>query len=70
VEKRKVKTVYDKETVRFAHFRLGKSQREIAFELGINRRTVKKLLSMPGDEIPKYRLKKEKRRPVLSEFTG
>lgn len=62
--------MYDKETARFAHFRLGKSQREISRELGINRRTVKKLLSMPGHEIPRYRLKKEKKRPVLSEFTG
>lgn len=51
-----------------AHFREGKSQRAIAQELGINRRTVSKFLRMAPDEVHQYHLQKEKPRPVLGEY--
>jgi transposase len=63
-----LKSSYMKEVVRKAHVREGKSQRAIARELGINRRTVSKLLKMAPDEAPQYHLRKEKPRPALGPY--
>jgi transposase len=63
-----MKTVYDKEMVRKAHFRDGKNKSQIARDLGMNRRTVSKLLKMGVTEIPQYHLSKPKGHPVLGDF--
>jgi transposase len=60
--------VYDKEMVRKAHFRDGKSKSQIARDLGMNRRTVAKLLEMAADEAPQYHLKQAKSHPVLGAY--
>lgn len=65
-----MKSAYMKELVRKAHFREGKSQREIAEELGINRRTVSKLLKMAPEEVPQYHRKQPITHPVLGEYIG
>ncbi len=62
--------MYDKEMVRKAHFREGKSKSQIARDLDMNRRTVNKLLKMAPDEVPQYHLKKEKIRPALGAYLG
>lgn len=64
-----MKDVYTKEMVRRAYHREGKSRRQIARELGIHRETVKKLLEMGAGEIPEYKRKKGKERPVLGRYT-
>jgi DNA-binding NtrC family response regulator len=52
--------VYDKEVVRKAHFRHGKNKSQIARDLGMDRRTVAKLLEMAADEVHQYHLKQAK----------
>lgn len=63
-----MKDVYTKEMVRKAHYRDEKSQRQIARDLGLNRRTVKKLLALRPDEVPQYRKTKAKTRRVLGDY--
>jgi transposase len=63
-----MKTVYDKEVVRKAHIRDGKSKSQIARDLGMNRRTVAKLLEMASDEVPQYQRKQPVSYPVLGPF--
>lgn len=62
--------MYDKEMVRKAHIRDGKSKSRIAQELGMDWRTVDKLLSMEPEEVPQYRRKKAISRPVLGQYIG
>jgi transposase len=57
-----------KELVRIAFYREKKSRSEIARQFGISRKTVRKLLNMPADEIPRYHLRQPKQRPVLEKF--
>lgn len=59
-----------KELVRIAFYREKKSKSEIAQQFNISRKTVRKLLALPADEIPRYRLQKAKQRTVLGLFTG
>ena len=59
-----------KELVRIAFYREKKSKSEIAQQFSISRKTVRKLLAMPADEIPSYRLQKAKQRTVLGAFTA
>jgi transposase len=63
-----MKTVYDKEVVRKAHFRDGKSKSKIARELGMDWRTVNKLLEMAPDEVPQYQRKQPVTYPVLGPY--
>jgi transposase len=60
--------VYDKEMVRKAHFRDGKSKSQIARELGMDWRTVNKLLEMAPTEIPQYHRKQPITHPVLGNY--
>jgi len=60
--------MYDKEVVRKAHFRHGKNKSQIARDLGMDRRTVAKLLEMAPDEVPQYHLKQAKSHPVLGPY--
>lgn len=56
----------DKEAVRKACLRDGKSQRAVSREFGMARNTVSKLLKDPHP--PRYRLGKVKSRPVLGDY--
>jgi transposase len=60
--------VYDKEMVRKAYFRDGKSKSKIARELGMDWRTVNKLLEMAPDEVPQYQRTKPVTYPVLGPY--
>jgi transposase len=62
-----LKTVHDKDEVRRAYFRDGKNKSQIAQELGMDRRTVKKLLAMSPDEAPRYHRSQPISRPVLGK---
>jgi len=56
----------DKEAVRKACLRDGKSQRAVSQELGIARNTISKLLKDPDP--PRYHLTKAKEKPVLGDY--
>ena len=56
--------VVDKEVIRRLHHRQGWSERRIARELGHDRATVHKYLQ-EGNDPPRYRLAKPRRKPVL-----
>jgi transposase len=62
--------VYDKEVVRKAYFRDGKSKSQIARELGMDWRTVNKLLEMAPDEVPQYQRKQPVTYPVLGPYVA
>jgi transposase len=66
LEKQELKDMYQQEAVRKACLRDGKSQRAVSRELGMARNTVSKLLK--ESEPPRYRLSKEKARPVLDTY--
>lgn len=59
--------MHDKDEVRRAYFRDEKNKSQIARELGMDRRTVKKLLAMSPDEAPRYHRSQPISRPVLGE---
>lgn len=63
-----MKSVYEQEAVRKAHLVDGKSQREIARELGYSRNTVSRLLKTKAGENRRYQLKKAKPKPTLGEY--
>lgn len=60
-----MKSVYEQEAVRKAYHVDGKSQRQIADELGISRNTVSLLLKTRAGENRRYRLQKPKPKPAL-----
>lgn len=62
--------MYTKELVRKAYHRDGKSQRQIARELGLHRDTVRKLLAKDAEEIPHYKQREKKHRPVLGPYVA
>jgi len=62
--------VYDKDVVRTAYFRHGKSKSQIARELGMDWRTVNKLLEMAPDEVPQYQRKQPVTYPVLGPYVA
>lgn len=63
-----VKSVYEQEAVRKAHCVDGKSQREIARELGYSRNTVSRLLKTKAGEKRRYQLKQSKPKPTLGQY--
>lgn len=63
-----MKSVYEQEAVRKAHLVDGKSQREIARELGYSRNTVSRLLKTKAGENRRYQLKQTKPKPTLGEY--
>jgi transposase len=63
-----MKTVHEKDKVRQAYWRDKKSKRWIAREFGMNWRTVRKLVEMPADQVPKYHRQEPKGRPVLGPY--
>ena len=60
--------MHDKVKVREAYYRDGKSKSQIARELGMNRRTVNKLLKMEPDAVPQYQRKHPVTYPVLGPY--
>lgn len=62
-----MKSVYEQEAVRKAHHVDGKSQRQIASELGISRNTVSRLLKTRAGENRRYCLRQPKPKPALGE---
>jgi transposase len=60
--------VYIQEAVRKAHLKDGKSQRQIAKELGLARNTVSRLLQTPAGENRRYRLRKTKPKPAIAQY--
>lgn len=63
-----MKSVYEQEAVRKAHIVDGKSQRQIARELGLSRNTVSRLLKTRAGENRRYHLKQAKPKPALGEY--
>lgn len=63
-----MKSVYLQEAIRKAKFKDGKSNRQIASELGISRNTVKKVVTQERVTIPEYRRTQPIRFPVMGSF--
>jgi transposase len=60
--------VYEQEAVRKAYWVDGKSEREIARELGFSRNTVSRLLKTQAGEKRQYQLKQAKPKPTLGQY--
>ncbi len=63
-----MKSVYDQEAVRKAYWVDGKSQRQIARELGFSRNTVSRLLQTKAGENRRYALQKARAKPALESY--
>ena len=64
-----MKSVEIQEAIRKAKFKAGKSNREIAVELGISRNTVKKVVSQEQVTVPVYRRTQPIQYPVMGPYT-
>lgn len=63
-----MKSVYLQEAIRKAKFKDGKSNRQIALELGISRNTVKKVVTQARVTVPEYKRSKPIQAPVMGPF--
>lgn len=63
-----LKSVYLQEAIRKAKFKDGKSNRQIASELGISRNTVKKIVTQARVTVPEYKRSKPIQAPVMGSF--
>jgi transposase len=63
-----LKSVQVQEVIRKAKFKQGKSNRQIALELGISRNTVKKVISRKPVELPVYQRTQAIQYPVMGPY--